>query len=113
VFKQHTFERRMKMNQTVNFKFALGEVVREKITGFEGVIMSQCNYISGCVQYGVLSRKLTTEGKTHDWTYYDENRLALIGEEKIVLDEGQEIADTPTGGEDFRMIHDSSSPRSA
>ncbi len=99
------------MKQAVNFKFALGEIVREKIAGFEGVIMSQCNYISGCVQYGVLSRKLTLEGKTHDWVYYDENRLTTIGTERIVLDEEQEVADTPSGGEDFQMNHDSSTPR--
>ncbi len=98
----------------VKFKFALGTVVREKITGFEGVVMSQCNYISGCIQYGVLSQKLTAEGKTADWIYYDENRLHNTG---TVLhldeDEGEEkeLADTPIGGEDVRVSMNSSSPR--
>ena len=100
------------MKQQVTFKFALGEVVREIITGFEGVVMSQCNYISGCIQYGVLSRKLTNEGRTHDWIYYDENRLASIATERIILDDKeQEQADTPSGGEDVQVCYDSSSPR--
>jgi len=95
----------------VEFKFGLGTVVREKITGFEGVVMSQCNYISGCVQYGIMSRKLTPEGKTSEWIYYDENRLTPT-ETVIHLDE-EEIPDTPIGGEDVRVNMNSTSPRNS
>jgi hypothetical protein len=92
------------------FKFPLGQVVREKITGFTGVVMSQCNYISGCTQYGVMQRTLTAEGKTADWTYYDENRLAPVNEERVILDEN-EVADTPIGSKDVRVSHDRNMPR--
>jgi hypothetical protein len=51
------------MPQSVRFKFRVGEVVKEKITGFKGVVMAQTNYISGCVQYGVMGTTLITFGK--------------------------------------------------
>ncbi len=99
------------MKQTINFKFSLGEVVSEKITGFEGVIVSQCNYISGCIQYGVLSRRLTPEGQTQKWTYYDENRLMLTGEERTLLDVEPELPKNRIGGADRRINMNSSGPR--
>ena len=42
----------------VNFKFKKGEVLKDKITGFSGVVMARCDYITGCIHYGLLSRDL-------------------------------------------------------
>ena len=100
------------MKQTQDFKFSLGEVVKEKITGFEGVIMAQCSYISGCTQYGIMSQKLDEHGLTQNWIYYDENRLTTL-DKIIILDEREEeeLPDTLMGGEDVRVSMNQQSPR--
>lgn len=101
------------MKQSQNFKFSLGEKVKEKITGFEGVVMSQAAYISGCTQYGVMSTELDTEGASKSWIYYDENRLASLGS-KIELDEDEEEEpETPIGGEDIHVNMDKNYPRTS
>jgi len=58
----------------------LGQEVKEKVTGFTGVIMSQTKYFTGCLHYGVQSRSLTADGRFLDWEYIDESRLELIGD---------------------------------
>ena len=57
------------------FKFENGEVVKDVITGFKGVVMSRINYLTGCNQYGLSMMALTSDGKRADWEYFDENRL--------------------------------------
>ncbi|MBA7551454.1 hypothetical protein ES705_43994 [subsurface metagenome] len=64
--------------EIVEFKFALGQRVIEKITGFEGVIMARTEYASGCIQYGILTNQLNKDGKIPDWEWLDESRLALV-----------------------------------
>jgi hypothetical protein len=69
------------------FKFELGQVVKEKITGFTGVIMGRTDYITGCKQYGLLSQKLDkTTGKPLDWHWFDEERLVVAGKKISLVD---------------------------
>lgn len=68
----------------VDFKFGLGEVVRDKVTGFTGVVMSQTKYFTGCKHYGLQSKDLTTDGKVREWEYLDESRLEATGEAKVI-----------------------------
>jgi heat shock protein HspQ len=58
-----------------NFKFALGEIVKDRITGFKGVVVCQSKYLTGCSRYGLLSQELTKEGNPADWCYFDEDCL--------------------------------------
>ena len=96
------------MKEKIEFKFSVGELTREKITGFEGVVMSQCHYISGCVQYGILSRELKG-GETEKWTYFDEDRLASSNEIIHLLPDERE--ETPMGGEDVKVSMSRNNPR--
>ena len=63
-----------------NFKFDLGDVVKDKITGFKGVIMCQSRYLTGCNRYALQSQQLNNEGKPVDWQYFDEDNLLMDGE---------------------------------
>lgn len=63
-------------------KFALGQIVKEKITGFTGVIMARTEHITGCTQYGILPRTTDKDGQIPSWTWLDEDRLEATG--KIV-----------------------------
>lgn len=64
------------------FKFKLGEVLKDAVTGFTGVVMARIDYTTGCNQYGLSPQKVNKEGKRPDWEYIDENRLVSTG--KIV-----------------------------
>ena len=53
--------------------------VKDKVTGFSGVILARCEYATGCSHYGVCPERLTKEGKSPEWEYIDESRLVLLG----------------------------------
>jgi hypothetical protein len=68
-------------------QFDLGVTLRDKITGYEGVVVGFVQYISGCNQYLIRAR-VTEKGKdpsAGEWI--DEQRCELVGTfDKIVLD---------------------------
>lgn len=62
-----------------DFKFELGEGVKDVISGFSGVVMGRSQFLTGCNQYSVSPTKLDKDGKRQDWEYFDENRLVATG----------------------------------
>lgn len=60
------------------FMFDLGDEVKEKVTGFTGIVMAQVRYATGCMQLGVCSKELH-EGKLIDWLYTDQERFEATG----------------------------------
>ena len=60
------------------FKLEFGEILKDAVTGFVGVVMGRTEYTTGCKHYGLLSRKLV-DGKITDWIWLDENRLSRTG----------------------------------
>lgn len=54
----------------------LGQKVRDKITGFEGTAIARCEYLTGCVQFGVVPA--SADGKMPDCAYIDEMRLEVL-----------------------------------
>ena len=55
-------------------KFELGEVLEDKVTGFNGVALGVTTYHTGCIHYGLCSQRLK-DGKPIDWEWFDEARL--------------------------------------
>lgn len=55
----------------------LGKEARDKITGFEGIIIGKINYLFGCAQYGIAPK--STDGKVNDTNWFDEGRIEIIG----------------------------------
>jgi len=59
----------------------LGKQVREKITGFEGIVVTKLISLFGCNQYGVVAQGWDRE-KSKDrpsTEYFDEGRLEVTG----------------------------------
>ena len=56
----------------------LGKKVRDKITGFEGIVVGQVAYIYGCKQYAVSAKSV--DNKIEDAKWFDEGRIEVIGE---------------------------------
>jgi len=64
-------------------KFELGEILKDKVTGFQGVAMGRTEYFTNCSHYGLCSQSLK-DGKTLDWEWFAETRLIKVdGAEKI------------------------------
>jgi len=69
------------MGKTVTFEYSLGDRVRDKLTGFEGVVLSRTDYMTGCFHYGVQPEMLTAEGKQPDWEWIDGTYLEIVDDE--------------------------------
>lgn len=56
----------------------LGQKAKDKITGFEGILIAKVTYLYGCDQYGIAPE--VRDGKIGDTTYFDEGRIEVIGQ---------------------------------
>ncbi|MES5483622.1 hypothetical protein QMZ05_12760 [Bradyrhizobium sp. INPA03-11B] len=65
----------------------LGSTQRDTITGFQGVVVGFCQYISGCNQ-ALLVPKVAENGEFKEGHWFDVQRLKQIGTKVIKLDNG-------------------------
>jgi hypothetical protein len=62
--------------------FQLGQVMRDKITGFTGVCLGITQYLTGCTHCGLQSKELK-DGAPTDWQWFDTTRLDIV-EDKLI-----------------------------
>jgi hypothetical protein len=67
----------------------LGNLLRDSVTGFEGIATSEVTYLNGCRQFCITPK--STDGKMPDGQYIDHQRL-------IVVSEGIALPSSDTGG---------------
>jgi len=72
------------------FKFELGDEVKDRVSGYKGIIRVRSQYLTGCNVYGIQSQKLK-DNKPFDWSYLDEDLLILIKSEKIKISEERKL----------------------
>ena len=65
----------------------LGVKVRDKITGFAGIVTGVCQYISGCNQ-ALVAPQAGDDGGWRDGQWIDCQRLERLSDDVIVLDNG-------------------------
>ncbi len=56
----------------------LGQKGRDKITGFEGIIVGRVQYLFGCNQY-LLVPPVKSDGTLVEGQWFDEGRIEVIG----------------------------------
>jgi hypothetical protein len=78
----------------------LGAHVRDKITGFEGVVVAKTEYLTGCNRISLQSKELK-DGKPLDWQNFDEDQCEIIDLQKVKLD-----MKTPGGPQQFDPQND-------
>lgn len=66
----------------------LGVRARDRISGFEGVVTGRCEYITGCNQ-ALLSPTVGANGDAREPHWFDEQRLVITDEARLVLDNGE------------------------
>lgn len=84
----------------------LGDIVRDTITGFEGVVVAMAKYLNGCVQFCVKPQKLF-EGKMIEGEYIDSAQLEIVKEDvfkerELTLDKKPEGLQSNTPAEKYR-----------
>lgn len=61
----------------------LGCQAKDVITGFKGTIVGFCQYLTGCDQYCIQPKLIN--GTIPDSRWFDENRLSIKPDKKIIL----------------------------
>ena len=56
----------------------LGKQARDKVTGFDGIIVGKINYLFGCGQYGIAPK--SSDGKVNETNWFDEGRIEITGD---------------------------------
>jgi hypothetical protein len=59
-----------------NQKIELGDKVRDKVTGFEGIVTGRYSYLSGCDRFGVQG--VAIKGEVKEAVSFDEVHLEVI-----------------------------------
>ncbi len=77
----------------MEFRFDNGQVLKDRVSGFQGVVIARTEYSTGCRHYGLCSQELH-DGKPVDWEWFDESRLFPVAWKENVLKESQ----APTSG---------------
>lgn len=79
---------------TTNWKFDLGDKVRDRVSGFEGIVCIRMEHLNGCRQYGIYP-PVDKDGKIPDAHYIDGEQLELVDNG---LNETAPIKRKATGG---------------
>lgn len=61
----------------MEFKFNRGDRVKDRVTGFVGVVVSRADHISGCDTYGLQPEQLK-DGAPQKCEWFDEPRLEFV-----------------------------------
>ena len=56
----------------------LGQKVKDRVTGFTGIVISKLEYLNGCIQLGVKPNKLK-DGETLEAEYVDIEQMDVVG----------------------------------
>lgn len=67
------------------FEFTNGDRVKEKITGFTGVITGTCFYLTGCNQYLITAESKDNKNPVALW--YDEGRIELLNKAEVKIED--------------------------
>jgi len=81
------------MKTVKQFEFSNGDKVKEKITGFTGIITGVSFYITGCNQY-LLTPPVKDDGSSGEAQWYDEGRLEIVKSDAVQV---EEVASTDNG----------------
>ena len=76
-----------------DFQVHKGMVAKDRVTGFEGVVISHCEYLTGCSQY--LLQPPLKDGVWVDSKWFDINKLDMNSDDvtQVVVDSGDDGCD--------------------
>lgn len=84
------------------FKFDLGDKVRDRITGMEGIVVSRSEHLFGCERYWVDPQELK-DGKPVDGRWFDQDSLTLVAA-GVITPTRVRVVDARTDAADVRRV---------
>lgn len=82
------------MGEPTEFLFAIGDKVKDTITGFEGLVECRTQWITNCNTYGVRSQNLH-EGRPIEIQIFDEPKLKLVKAKKAEVKKAETKEEEP------------------
>jgi len=70
----------------------LGVQAKDKVTGFEGIVIGKSSWLTGCDTYGIAPP--AKDGEVKDARWFDEGRVVVLGPGVTV----EEVKTKKTGG---------------
>lgn len=64
--------------EVVKFKFDFFDRIKDRVSGYQGVVLGMSFYSTGCRHYGIASEKLNKDKKIGEYEWLDESRLILL-----------------------------------
>ncbi len=65
----------------IETKFNMKDILKDSISGFEGVVVAITKFATGCVHYGLALRNLKADGTLYEWQWLDESNLVRVNKE--------------------------------
>lgn len=83
------------------FKYPMNAIAKDKVSGFQGIIIARNAHLFGCAQYGLAPQELASDGSPRKTEYFDESRIQILDESNAVYgdDEYKDIFLIPLGAE--------------
>lgn len=80
-------------------KINLGDEVKDKVTGFQGIAVATHQYLQGCVRISIQPT-IDKDGKMADSATFDEPQLELI-KKNVITTEPSELMKPPGGPDKY------------
>lgn len=78
------------------FKYSLGDEVKDRVTGFVGIVAAQIKWINGCLRYVVQPQEVK-DGKPIEGSSFDEGDLRILNAGKVEAEQIKEIGGPQPG----------------
>ena len=66
------------------FKYELGVELKDRLTGYQGIVVGRTEYLNGCHRYSLQSRQLNKDNKPAEWEAFDEMQLDPVGGVEVI-----------------------------
>lgn len=67
-------------------KIELGDLIKDDVTGFTGIVIAKTTWLNGCVRYDLQSQKLSKEGIPSEPQWFDSKQVTLIKKGQIKVE---------------------------
>lgn len=61
-----------------NHSFNLGDLVKDRVTGFKGILTAETRWLNGCVRMNVQPQGINKDGKPFEAQSFDVEQLDLV-----------------------------------
>lgn len=83
-------------------KFQLGNTIRDRVSGVEGITTAYVTFMNGCIQWSIHP-KADKDGKLVEANYYDEQQLEFVDDGIATSGKSAKTTESKTGGANSRI----------